>query len=76
MFQWLQDQGGVADEEMYRTFNCGVGMIVCVPADEKSLTLDTLKAMGETAWQIGVIESHSEPGASPEVRYAPGLVQE
>lgn len=76
VFQWLQDQGGVADEEMYRTFNCGVGMIVCVPADEKSLTLDTLKAMGETAWQIGVIESHSEPGASPEVRYAPGLVQE
>ncbi len=76
VFQWLQDQGGVADEEMYRTFNCGVGMIVCVPAEAKSLTLDTLKAMGETAWQIGVVETHSESGASPDVRYAPGLIQE
>ncbi|MCK7543315.1 phosphoribosylformylglycinamidine cyclo-ligase [Marinobacter bryozoorum] len=75
IFQWLKDQGGVADEEMYRTFNCGVGMIVCVPDDQKGLTLDTLSAMGEVAWQIGVIEGQDDSGAAADVRYAPGLVQ-
>ncbi|CAN0564101.1 unnamed protein product [Ectocarpus sp. 12 AP-2014] len=76
VFQWLQDAGGVASEEMYRTFNCGLGMIVCVPANQKDLAIDTLNAMGEKTWQIGVIESADDAAANPVVRYAPGLLAE
>lgn len=76
VFQWLKDAGGVAIEEMYRTFNSGVGMIVCVPANEKDLALSTLNAMGEKAWQIGQIEAADDASASASVRYAPGLLAE
>ena len=75
VFQWLKDAGGVAEKEMYRTFNCGIGMIVCVPADQVSLALDTLAALGENAWQVGRIESLADRDAEPEVRYAPGLLK-
>lgn len=75
VFQWLQDAGGVAIEEMYRTFNCGIGMIVCVPADQKDLAIDTLNAMGEKVWQLGVLEKAEDNDAKPEVRYAPGLLK-
>jgi phosphoribosylformylglycinamidine cyclo-ligase len=55
IFGWLREQGKVADSEMLRTFNCGLGMIVCVaPGDEKT-TLETLRASGETAFPIGEI---------------------
>ncbi|WP_339806694.1 phosphoribosylformylglycinamidine cyclo-ligase, partial [uncultured Marinobacter sp.] len=74
VFQWLKDNGGVADEEMYRTFNCGIGMIVCVPAERKAITLDTLTAMGETAWQVGVIEAAASTDTRAATRYAPGLL--
>ena len=75
VFQWLKDAGGVAAEEMYRTFNCGIGMIVCVPADQKDLAVDTLNALGETVWQVGVIEAADSPDAPSKVRYAPGLLK-
>ncbi len=75
VFEWLKQAGGVADHEMYRTFNCGIGMVVCVPADQISLTLDTLSALGENAWQLGVIERLDDHKVKPEVRYAPGLLQ-
>ncbi|GGC79610.1 phosphoribosylformylglycinamidine cyclo-ligase [Marinobacter halophilus] len=75
VFQWLQDAGGVAIEEMYRTFNCGIGMIVCVPAEQKDLAIDTLNAMGEKVWQVGVLEKAEASEAKAEVRYAPGLLQ-
>ncbi len=74
VFKWLQSAGGVAQEEMYRTFNCGVGMIICVPANQKDMALSTLQGMGETAWQIGELEAAESPTASAEVRYAPGLL--
>ena len=75
VFQWLQDAGGVATEEMYRTFNCGIGMIVCVPADQKDLAIDTLNAMGEKVWQVGVMEAADASDAEPKVRYAPELLK-
>ena len=74
VFQWLKDNGGVATEEMYRTFNCGIGMIVCVPANQRELALDTLKALGEHAWQVGLIERADDEQADACVRYAPGLL--
>jgi phosphoribosylformylglycinamidine cyclo-ligase len=56
IFNWLQSQGNVATNEMYRTFNCGVGMVICVAAAEAEQAIDSLKAAGETAWRLGCIE--------------------
>jgi phosphoribosylformylglycinamidine cyclo-ligase len=42
---------------MYRTFNCGVGMVICVPAMQLTQCLSILQAQGETAWVLGVIEA-------------------
>lgn len=64
IFAWLQEQGNVADDEMYRTFNCGIGMVVCVPADSSEAALKALRDTGETAFVIGHIEA--TPGADDE----------
>ncbi|KAA1173741.1 phosphoribosylformylglycinamidine cyclo-ligase [Marinobacter salinexigens] len=74
VFKWLQDAGGVASEEMYRTFNCGIGMIVCVPADQTDQALATLQSLGENAWQVGVMEAADTADTDASVRYAPGLL--
>ncbi|MDM8557802.1 phosphoribosylformylglycinamidine cyclo-ligase [Candidatus Parabeggiatoa sp. HSG14] len=58
IFDWLQKQGNIADKEMYRTFNCGIGMVVCVAQENLDNALKCLKEMGETAWHIGDIETH------------------
>ena len=55
VFQWLQQAGGVAPREMYRTFNCGVGMIVAVPADSAESAVALLKSAGEEAFVVGHI---------------------
>ncbi|MBC7192406.1 phosphoribosylformylglycinamidine cyclo-ligase [Marinobacter sp.] len=73
VFRWLQEAGGIADNEMYRTFNCGVGMIVCVPGESLQLALDTLHALGENAWQIGELRAAESADAEPTVTYEPGL---
>ena len=56
IFAWLQQKGRVEEDEMLRTFNCGIGMILCVAADNETATLNQLNASGETAVTIGVIE--------------------
>lgn len=53
VFQWLQQSGNVQIREMYRTFNCGVGMVIAVPASEKDNALTILRAAGENAFVIG-----------------------
>ena len=55
VFNWLQTSGNVDTREMYRTFNCGVGMVVCVAADEVAETIAVLERAGHSAWQIGDI---------------------
>jgi len=57
VFQWLQENGNVETNEMYRTFNCGVGMVLIVSADEAEAMVTTLNQNGENAWQLGTIES-------------------
>ena len=57
IFNWLQQQGNISRHEMYRTFNCGVGMIVVVPQDKLQPALDILTAAGETAWHLGEIHA-------------------
>lgn len=57
VFEWLQREGGVADLEMLRTFNCGVGMVVCVAAEDEEHTCQLLARAGERAWLMGRIEA-------------------
>ena len=59
IFDWLQEKGNIADDEMYRTFNNGIGMVICVAADDAERAVDMLRAEGETATIIGHIESGS-----------------
>ncbi|CBL46838.1 Phosphoribosylformylglycinamidine cyclo-ligase [gamma proteobacterium HdN1] len=56
IFQWLQAQGNVARSEMYRTFNCGVGMVICVDNAHADEAIAMLNSAGETAWRIGRVE--------------------
>ncbi|AGA90411.1 phosphoribosylaminoimidazole synthetase [Thioflavicoccus mobilis 8321] len=60
VFRWLQAQGGVAEAEMLRTFNCGVGMVVCVAAEAAEHAREALAASGEAAWVIGEIAAGAE----------------
>ena len=55
LFNWLQTQGQLSEDEMLTTFNCGLGMIVCVSAEEEAKTLKTLTSLGETVFPIGQI---------------------
>jgi phosphoribosylformylglycinamidine cyclo-ligase len=61
IFKWLQEQGNVATREMYRTFNCGVGLIVALPAEQAEAAVKLLNAEGENAWVIGKI-ADAQPG--------------
>lgn len=56
IFDWLRSEGNVRDDEMYRTFNCGVGMVLSVSAADASQTIDIVRANGAQAWAIGVVE--------------------
>jgi len=55
VFKWLQQAGNVQMREMYRTFNCGVGMVIAVPQRAKDQALQLLQALGEQAFVIGHI---------------------
>lgn len=59
IFKWLQIQGNIATGEMYRTFNCGVGMVVCVAEDQADQSVSILKQSGHNAWLIGDVEPKS-----------------
>jgi phosphoribosylformylglycinamidine cyclo-ligase len=64
LFQWLQQKGRVADEEMFRVFNCGIGMVVVVPRDQVARATTLLEREGERVFEIGAIEkSADEPEA-------------
>lgn len=55
IFQWLQEKGQIAQDEMYRTFNCGIGMVLAVAVEDAKKTLEILRDTDETAWVIGEI---------------------
>jgi phosphoribosylformylglycinamidine cyclo-ligase len=56
LFKWLQQQGNVAEEEMHRVFNCGIGMVAVVAAADAKRAAGKLRATGETVYEIGAIE--------------------
>jgi phosphoribosylformylglycinamidine cyclo-ligase len=68
VFEWLQAQGRISEEEMLRTFNCGVGMLIVVPPGAVEPVTRTLVGAGETVWPVGVIEA--DEGTAPRVVYA------
>ena len=57
VFKWLQAQGNVVDEEMIRTFNCGIGMVIAINKDDSARAIELLEANGETVFTIGKIET-------------------
>ena len=59
IFDWLQQHGNIEPQEMYRTFNCGIGMAVCVSAADADAALAHLKTLGEDAHVIGRIEANA-----------------
>ena len=54
---FLQAQGHIEPEEMARTFNCGVGMVLAVDADQVSAVTEALELAGETVYRIGHVEA-------------------
>lgn len=56
VFDWLQQGGNIDEHEMHRTLNCGVGMVICVPADTAASALSFLNKNGEEAFVLGTIE--------------------
>ncbi|AHB04669.1 MULTISPECIES: phosphoribosylformylglycinamidine cyclo-ligase [Pandoraea] len=60
LFQWLQAHGKVADAEMHRVFNCGIGMAVIVSAADADAAVKHLEASGETVYRLGAIRERKE----------------
>jgi len=67
IFNWLQQQGNVTTREMYRTFNCGVGLIIALPGAQVDQALSILQQHGEQAWVIGHVAARSENDARVEI---------
>lgn len=63
LFAWLQRVAGIDDIEMNRTFNNGIGMVVVISADEAATCATTLRELGETVYEIGVIAPRGEGAA-------------
>jgi len=57
VFQWLQTNGNIEQKEMYRVFNCGVGMVLAVSKNDSQRIIEHLNNLGETAWLIGDVSS-------------------
>ena len=60
VFDWLQQQGNITTREMHRTFNCGVGMVICVAADQVDAAQALLRQHGEEPVVIGRIETRQD----------------
>jgi phosphoribosylformylglycinamidine cyclo-ligase len=68
LFAWLQQQGQIADTEMHRVFNCGIGMVVVVAADDADEAITRLTGLGEHVSRIGEIVDRPAGAAQTEVR--------
>ena len=60
LFDWLKKGGGVAEDEMHRVFNCGIGMTIVVAAEHATKASKILSDAGEVVWTIGRIEKHTD----------------
>ena len=55
LFDWLQAEGKVAENEMHRVFNCGIGLVIIVSSAQADAAMAVLSAAGEQVWRIGTI---------------------
>ncbi|HET7922647.1 MAG TPA: phosphoribosylformylglycinamidine cyclo-ligase [Gammaproteobacteria bacterium] len=60
VFDWLQNEGAIPDTEMHRTFNMGLGMVVCVAPADAERTLNFLREQGERCWRVGEVVAGTE----------------
>ena len=56
LFAWLREEGNIEDAEMFRVFNCGIGMVLVVSAQDAEAAIALLAENGERVWRIGVID--------------------
>ena len=68
IFSWLQREGGVAEAEMHRTFNCGIGFVLVVDAADASLATELLQTQGQVVHRIGRIEPRVDGEAATQVQ--------
>jgi phosphoribosylformylglycinamidine cyclo-ligase len=68
LFDWLQTTAQIDNTEMYRTFNCGIGMVVVVAKEHADTALAQLKSAGETGWRIGEIIERAAGGEQVFIR--------
>jgi phosphoribosylformylglycinamidine cyclo-ligase len=68
VFQWLQAQGRIEDEELHRVFNCGIGMVLVVAREDAERSVALLEAAGEQAWIAGTVEPRTPEEAQAVVR--------
>jgi phosphoribosylformylglycinamidine cyclo-ligase len=66
IFDWLQRMGNIVDDEMHRTFNCGIGMTMVVAKSDAKAAIDLLASHGVEAFEIGAIVPR-QPGAAQTV---------
>jgi len=66
LFQWLQAQGNIVPSELYKTFNCGIGMAVIVAKEHVAQAKQLLEASGETVFEIGHIRAQNA-GEAPTI---------
>lgn len=67
VFNWLQENGHIETDEMYRTFNCGVGLVLAVPEHSAAAIIERFQEQGEHAWQLGTVEPRGD--AEPAVEF-------
>ncbi len=67
LFTWLQTQGNILDLEMYRTFNCGIGMVVIVAREHAAAAQKLLQDAGETVFELGCIRTQQSGEAATVV---------
>ena len=67
LFDWLREMGNVPPQEMYRTFNCGIGMVVIVAARDADAALKQLNAAGERAAVIGAIRARKDDESQTQI---------
>lgn len=64
VFKWLSETGGIAETEMLRTFNCGIGMVIIVSPNDKDAVMAALQAEGEAPVEMGLLQERQPEGAS------------
>ena len=67
LFRWLAEQGGIADDEFFRVFNCGIGMVAIVDAADADAAARLLAAEGETVWRIGRVVRREKNAPQVEI---------